>query len=83
MVRKKVLPLQMKSEIITSGFSSVGQNTAFGYSQQKTEKNETAYRIYLDNSNLIRIQNGCDYHLCSDAVVVCSSHTTPTETSVL
>lgn len=34
-----------------TGFSSVGQNAAFGYGQRKTEKNETVYRICLDNSN--------------------------------
>ena len=39
-------PLKKKS-----ASSSVGQNAAFGYGQQKTEKNETVYRIYLDNSN--------------------------------
>ena len=67
--------LKKKSE-----FSSVGQNAAFGYGQQKTEKNETVYRIYLDNSNpLFKDKNGCDYHLYCDAVVVCSSHTIPTK----
>ena len=63
-----------------SEFSSVGQNAAFGYGQQKTEKNETVYRIYLDNSNpLFKDKNDCDYHLYCDAVVVCSSHTIPTK----
>lgn len=49
--KKMTYLCKRKSEMIKSGFSSVGQNAAFGYSQQKTEKNETVYRIYLDNSN--------------------------------
>lgn len=47
---------------------------------KRPKKNETVYRIYLDNSNpLFKDKNDCDYHLYCDAVVVCSSHTIPTK----